>query len=342
MLPRSCQTRHASSVVVLLLVLTAVQFAVEAQDAAVTTNTDRLDALRRRQIEAWIVQLDDDRYDVREAASRHLANAGEEAIPLLEPLVRHPSPEVRFRAQAVLRSLAQLPLSRLRQEMEAFCALPEERFDVERGLCLIARLMDRSVVEHELVRQLDELAGKVTARLAADPEPERMSPQRAVAALQEVLFQDFGLQGNEDDYDNPHNCSLAFVLRERKGKPILLAEIMVAVAKRAKIPLVGIPGAGRYIARYDGARAPAGHRRDDIYLDPFGGGVILSREDRQRLFPGDDPDALAPPATNLTIITRTLRNITADYQSRGPAADPDGQELVAQMLELLQSRAPAP
>ena len=342
MLPNLSRRRIAADAFAgLLIALTAVT-QTRAQEEAAVNATARLETSRRRQIELWIAQLDDDRYDVREAATRNLMNAGQAAIPLLEPIVRHPSPEVRFRADAVLKALAQVPLSRLQQEMEEFCRLPEERLDVERGLCLIARLMDRRVVERDLLKQLDELGKKVTEQLADIEKGERVSPHRAVAAIQQVLFKEFGLQGNETDYDNPNNCSMAFVLRERKGKPILLAEVMVAVARRAKIPVVGIPGAGRYIAKYDGARAPAGHPRDDIYLDPFGGGIVLSREDRQRLFPGDDPDALPPPATNLAILTRTLLNISADYESRGQAADPDGQVLVARMLELLEARSPAP
>ncbi|HUE69925.1 MAG TPA: transglutaminase-like domain-containing protein [Pirellulaceae bacterium] len=278
-----------------------------------------------------------DSYDTREAASRQLLSAGEGILPLLEPLSRHPSPEVRFRVQSIVRSLAQVPLRRLQEEIAAFCSQPEERLDVERAMCFIARLMDRQVVEKDLLRMLDEMAAKVTEHLAndGDPDPSRADPQKAVAAIQQVVYKDYALRGNDEDYGNPDNSSLAFVLKERKGKPILLAEITVSVARRAKIPIVGIPTGGRYIAKYDGAQAPAGFPRDDIYLDPFGGGVVLTREDRLRLFPNYDPDRMVPPATRRETIARILRNIVTDYRGRGAAADPDGQELAERMLELL-------
>ncbi len=297
---------------------------------------------QRQQIEGWIAQLDADSYDDRESASRHLLDAGEVVVPFLKPVTRHPSPEVRFRAQAVLQSLAQAPLLRLREEMEAFSTQHEERLDVERGMCLIARMMDRGTVEKDLIRQLDELAAKVTERLAEDGEAPRVDPAKAVAAIQQVLYKDYALRGNVEDYGNPANCSLAFVLKERKGKPILLAEITVAVARRAKIPIVGIPAGGRYIAKYDGAKAPEGFPHEDIYLDPFGGGVVLSRDDRLRLFPGYDPDRMVPPGTKRETIARMLRNIVADYSNRGAAADTDGQELVRRMLELLEAPAAVP
>lgn len=322
----------------LLAALPAFVSLCTAQEERTDRDRTPLDVARRKQIETWIEQLDDDRYEVREAASRQLFHAGEEAVPWLQPASRHPSPEVRFRVQEVLRSLAQAPLRRLKGEIEAFCAQGDERLDVERAMCLISRLMDRQAAPGDLVRLLDEMGAKVTERLAKDGDPAKADPHKAVAAIQQVVFKDYAFRGNEEDYGNPHNCSLAFVLKERKGKPILLAEITVAVARRAKVPIVGIPADGRYVAKYDGAQAPTGFPRDDIYLDPFGGGSVLSRDDRLRLFPDYDPDRMVPPGTNRVVIARILRNIVADYRNRRDQEDVDGCELAQHMLELLETR----
>jgi regulator of sirC expression with transglutaminase-like and TPR domain len=343
MRPRDYCSFRLKRLIAAALVSLAIGYSVATGQQAGTGETrPPLDAVRRKQIEGWIAQLDADSYDTREAASRHLLSVGEEALPLLEPQSRHPSPEVRFRVTSILRSLAHVPLRRLEEEMEAFCALPDERLEVERGMCLISRLMDRDVAEKDLVSKLDEIAAKVKDQLAEGADPDRVDPERAIAAIQQVIYKDYAFRGNEEDYGNPDNCSLAFVLKERKGKPILLAEITVSVARRAKIPIVGIPAPGRYLAKYDGKMAPAGFRRDDIYFDPFGGGVILSREDLLRLFPDQDPDRMVPPGTNRETITRILRNITADYRNSGAAADPGGRELVERMLELLESRMAVP
>ncbi len=56
----------------------------------------------RETVAAWIRQLGDDRFDVRESASEHLSQMGIEVRPALEK--RHlvsPDPEVRYRAYAV-------------------------------------------------------------------------------------------------------------------------------------------------------------------------------------------------------------------------------------------------
>jgi regulator of sirC expression with transglutaminase-like and TPR domain len=117
--------------------------------------------------------------------------------------------------------------------------------------------------------------------------------------------------GNTEDYSNPDNSSLEKVLATRKGLPITLSRIVVLVARRLDVPIVGVPASGRYIVKYDGSRAPVGFGKDDIYFHPFEGGKVLSREDRRMLFPSHDPDVMVPPDNNREALTRMLRNLTS-------------------------------
>ena len=297
---------------------------------------------RREQLQQWIEQLDTDSYEARETATRQLIAAGEEAQPLAETAIGHKSPEVRFRAAAILQALQQKPLRELEQEVIGFASQKEEQLDVERGMCLVSRILDPHVREPELVKKLDELAEKVRRRLGKEIDPAQADPQMAVAALKHVLFEDCGFRGNQDDYNNPNNCSLGFVLATGKGKPVLLGQLLVAVARRLKIPLVGVPVTGQYLVKYDGSRAPAGYSRDDIYLHPFQNGKILSRADRAREYPDYDPDRMVPAATNRETLSRILRNIVEDLDERDDAVAPHKRRLTETMLELLSSQIVSP
>ena len=62
-------------------------------------------ALAMAQITQWIVDLDDEGFDVRETASRELAKAGEAAEPSLRKAVDSPSAEVRRRVERLLERL---------------------------------------------------------------------------------------------------------------------------------------------------------------------------------------------------------------------------------------------
>ena len=278
-----------------------------------------------------IGQLDANDYAAREAASLRLVELGPLAIPALEAVLKHPSEEVRFRAAAILERQKIEPLLRLREDLAAYAALPEEQLDVEQGMFLLSRILDPQVKRENLTRQLDEIAAKVRERLGKDADPAKADPQQAVEALRQVLFSDYGFGGNEEDYQNPDNCSLARILETKKGRPIFVCHLMIAVARRLEIPIVGLPVSGQYIVKYDGSQAPAGFKTDDIFIHAYDKGRILSREDRRREYSEYDPDRMIPPGTNREIFDRMINNLETTLASRQEAGDSQRRELVAEL-----------
>src|SRR5262249_15961868 len=61
-------------------------------------------AVDRDQLQKWVRDLDDDRFDVRDAASQKLLKSGNEALHPLEAAVGR-SPEVTHRAFSILKEL---------------------------------------------------------------------------------------------------------------------------------------------------------------------------------------------------------------------------------------------
>jgi len=69
----------------------------------------------------------------------------------------------------------------------------------------------------ERLRQLGPLAETAAAR---------------AAALRKLLFEEEALQGDRDTYDDPANADLIRVLERRRGLPVSLSIIYVALARR--------------------------------------------------------------------------------------------------------------
>lgn len=289
------------------------------------------DAANEDTIARLIALLDADGFEDRERATRALRAIGAAALPALEEASKHRSLEVRWRARSLAQSMA--AGARLR-EFTAFAMLPDERLDDEHGMWLIARILDPRVNKTYLVRQLDDLAAKVRERLGRDKPPSQADPQVAVAAVQKVLFEEAGFTGNKSDYGNPDNSSLARVLETKKGLPILVSHVVVSVCRRVEIPIVGVPASGRYIVKYDGSKAPAGFPADDIYLNPFEEGAILSRDERAALFPEHDPDVMVPPGTSREVLIRMLANLITSLEERD---EPEQLQQATELQELLKA-----
>lgn len=261
------------------------------------------------EIKQLVQDLDSDTFAIRERASQRLRQMDERIVPYLEAVPVSASPEMRMRVAALLKQTRTDPL-------ETFCALPDAQLDEETGMFFISQILNPQVKKADLQRQLDEIAAKVreqlVAKLGKDFKPAQIEPPLAVATLRKVIFEDLKFRGNKEDYDNPDNCSLERVLATRKGLPLTLSRIVVMVARRVDIPIVGIPASGRYIVKYDGLQAPKGFPQEDIYFHPFEDGKLLSREDRAMLFPSHDPDTMVPPDNNRAMLTRALNNLSSD------------------------------
>lgn len=282
-----------------------------------------------------IKELDAESYAVREEASRQLVEIGDGAIPAVEAAQKHESAEVRYRAIAILAQLKVGPVLKIRRQLAEFALGSKEELDVEQGMFLLSLILDEKVKKADLNRKLDEIAAKVRERLGKDMDPAKAEPAKAVETLRHVLFTEMGFGPNDEDYQNANNCSLAKILETKKGRPIFVSHLMIAVARRLEIPIVGLPVSGMYIVKYDGARAPAGFPKEDIYLHPYEKGRILNREDRQRDYPGYDPDVMVPPGSSRETLERMVNNIENTLASRDEPNDSLRRDLVRELSSLL-------
>lgn len=291
------------------------------------------------EIALLIEQLGASTFGEREAATKQLLALGVTAREALVRAKNSESAEVRSRAAAILKLLDKPPAV---EELKELAAQSDDKLDLEQGMWLISRIVDPGVRRDELTKPLDALATKVRERLGKEATPQKVAPQLVVAALREVLFDDEKFTGNIDDYGNPDNSSLARVLATRKGLPITLSHVVVAVGERLEVPIVGVPTPGRYIVKYEGRRAPAGFPRDDIFLNPFDQGKVLSREDREQMFPGLDPDDLPEPTTKRLVLIRMLNNLETHLFNRDEIDRAYQALAFRQLLELHGPKPVAP
>lgn len=292
--------------------LSALLFLGVAAHAA--EDDDRAQAAR---IARLIEQLDADSFELREQAERDLMKAGLPALGPLENARQSRSAEVRSRAR---RIHARIQSEHFTEAFRKLVAVEsDQQIDLERAMFLIAATLDPSVNEKDIDRQLDALADAVRAKFNGQ-QPAKADPREVVQAIRDVLFVQAGFTGNRADYDAPANSSIAYVLKEKKGLPILLSHLVVAVADRLQVPIVGIPVPSQYMVKYDSARVPrgAGH---DIILNPFDDFRELSKDDLKRFLAERgfefDPIEHLSPSTHHATVSRMLVNLVNDLQQAG-------------------------
>ncbi len=161
--------------------------------------------------------------------------------------------------------------------------------------------------ELDITNEIDsikELGIKFRGRLV-----ESKNPTYTISLLNEFLFDVEKFQGDLDDYYNPKNNFLNYVLDKKSGIPITLCILYTEIAKYADLDLkiVGFPS--HVIVKY----------KEEMILDPFNRGRLLELEDLQEILYQNYGDSVEFEAEYLNqiseekILVRMLRNLKNSY-----------------------------
>ena len=200
-------------------------------------------------------------------------------------------------------------IGQVTQDLEA--ALNSPGGELAPAALAIGRIEYPALDPQPYLDALDEMGAKACERLAG----RTVTSSDTIQTLNEFLYDEEGFCGNRDAYDDPRNSYLNEVIDRRTGIPISLAVIYLEIARRAGIKVSGVNFPGHFLLR-----APQGVAGDDdLIIDPFHRGALLSEFDCRQLLRshlGDEAafDAsLLAPATRHDIVVRMLVNLKRLY-----------------------------
>lgn len=130
----------------------------------------------------------------------------------------------------------------------------------------------------------------------------------ALRALGSLLAEKYGLRGDEKAYLLAESSYLPEIIARKRGIPISLSILYMAVAEKAGIELRGVAAPQHFLVRFNGVDGP-------IFLDPFGGGRLMDRDECLRFLhevtnmPESELQPCLKPASVRAIVIRMLNNL---------------------------------
>jgi regulator of sirC expression with transglutaminase-like and TPR domain len=191
---------------------------------------------------------------------------------------------------------------------------PEQGCRLDVGALLIAAHARRDLDVDEQLTRLDKLAAGCAAG--------------NLDAVTTHLFDHLGFVGDTTDYKNPRNSLLDVVLDRREGIPITLSVVLIEVARRVGVELVGVGMPGHFLAR--------SAADTDVFVDPFHQATI-DRSGCEKLFAtlhgprARFEDRFLEPVGPRAVIARMLTNLQRSFVGAGDRAG----ALWAQCLRVL-------
>ncbi|MEW6302679.1 MAG: transglutaminase-like domain-containing protein [Verrucomicrobiota bacterium] len=185
-----------------------------------------------------------------------------------------------------------------------------EDFDVETACWLLAQTQYPDIDVRAYQSLLDAWADELSQRI-----DRQEAPSAILSVMNLYVFSTLGFAGNQEHYYDPRNSYLNCVMDRRLGIPISLCVIYMALARRLNLPIVGIGMPGHFMCCY---QRPA----DDIYIDAFHGGRLLTRADcimhLQKTGQEYNERSLWPLSSR-RILQRACSNLYHIYQDLGEA-----------------------
>ncbi|MBI5761485.1 MAG: tetratricopeptide repeat protein [Planctomycetales bacterium] len=198
--------------------------------------------------------------------------------------------------------------------------------------------VDLTTVALELARDAyPGLNFQETLRWIDDRASELVTPLARAAteidALREIgrcISEMHGINGDVGSYDQVDSSFLHRVIANKRGIPLSLSVLYMAVANRAGFALRGVATPRHFLTRYDSADGP-------LYLDAFSGGRIMTYHDCLKRvhsatkIPQEQLQVSLKAVGVRPIVIRMLNNLKALYahQTRWPAALVVQKRLVA-------------
>ncbi len=273
---------------------------------------------QREEIPHLIQLLDDESEVVREQVLRELLAFGPDLDELLRELDDQLTPEQRHLVTRLVSG--HLEEKARRDAWRMWPSLATRREQLERAFDLLAQFQFGWSPPVHVSDLLDELAKEFKAS----------GRTRDAISLNRFLFTSKRLRGATDDYYDPRNSNMVYVLQEGKGLPISLVCAFMLVGDRVGLRIEGCGVPGHYLAR----TTVTGN---ETYFDCYSDGRILTDREvdkiRRRLAP-NLTHLLTEVPTAQDIIRRVLRNLINAYEIE------DEHARSAVMAELLDEVRP--
>ncbi|MDX1903537.1 MAG: transglutaminase-like domain-containing protein [Thermonemataceae bacterium] len=257
--------------------------------------------IAENEIKALIALLDDDDTEVLHHVEDKILSLGEYILPFLTDEFEHnTNTSVQNKIDNLIHTLQlQVTRERLKEWVES------DTENLLKGMWILANLHNPKLSYEDLSEKIEQLYYSIWLHFR-----EGLNPYDQIKILNFLLFEEFGLEPNTQNFHSPHNNFIDEVLENKKGNPITLSVIYLLMAQKLQLPIFGVNLPNIFVLIYASPQKT-------FYINVFNKGLIFSRADIdnyiQQLGLEQHP-AFYSPCSHSEILKRICRNLILAYE----------------------------
>lgn len=282
----------------------------------------------KREILAMISLLDDTDIEVINTVTGNLVKQGPEVIPELEKAWEgSPNGKIQTRLENLIQ---EIQFNGVKIDLERWIRAGAEY--ILEGAFHVSRFQFPDISFSKLNEQVENIRKDVWIEINSN-----LTALEKVKILNYIIFDLHKFNRNNDDFYAPQNSFINQVFEYKKGNPISLAIVYLAVACKLELPIYGVNLPKNFILAYkdEFRHRDAVDESEDIlfYINPYNKGAVLGRREidyfisQQQLKPHP---SFYVPCSNTDIIARLINNLILSFEKLGQV------EKTTRMKELLR------
>jgi len=266
-----------------------------------------------KKIKALLQLLDDPNDEVFQHVSENILKQGEHIIPELEKVW-----------EKSLNAILQERIENLIQEIQFTSTQKQLKkwketgaVDLLKAAYLIAKYQYPDLKLNDIIESFNKI--KQDAWLEINNNLTALEKTRI---LNHILFKIHEFSGNSSNFFAPQNSYINHVFDTKKGNPITLGILYIALAQELGIPIYGVSMPRNFILAYiDEYNIKTSNEKNILfYINPYNKGKVLGEREidyflkQQKIEP---KKSYYYPCSNIEIIKKLILNLIYSYEKLG-------------------------
>ncbi len=267
--------------------------------------------MKKTELEALIHLLEDPDERIFEHVRSRIEELGLGIIDELEDAwINSLDPFLQARIEEVISSIQR---DNLKSKIRLWLA--KNPNDLIQGAILIAKYQYPDLDSGDVRKNIENIQQAVWLELH-----ENLTPLEKVNIFNQVFYGTFGFGGNLKNVFNPQNNFIQICINRKKGSPIMLGLIYLAIAQNLGFPMFGLNlpyhFALAYCAQPQLNRLNPDGRKVMFYINPIASGIVFSRneiKDYLKRMRVEETDSHFRPVDNKTVVKSLFEQVKTSY-----------------------------
>lgn len=274
-----------------------------------------------KELDALISLIDEPDEFIFQAIHDRIFAHGPGAVPLLENVWENAfDPVIQHRIEDLIHLIQ---FDQLKKDMMSWSQY--QHHDLLQGAILVAKFQYPDLDESSIIKKTGQLSQDVWLELN-----NNLTGLEKIKVINHILYDVHKYAGNISGMNSPETFFLNNLLDSKKGSPLSLGIIYIAIAQSLKIPIYGVDLPRHFILAYTDELLPSGEdtAAGDVlfYINPFNKGAVFTRNEIEMFVKQlklEKKDSYFAPCDNITIIRRLINELIYLHEQSGNTGKAD-------------------